>query len=179
MTHDDVSFTHRAEADGIHTFTHEPGAIPWDVEITVARLPNGTYKPVGIALTPRPGRLSEAVITVDTLRHVPLRRLVAAAVEAALGDPEAALRRWRTTSPRDPDHLQAVAEVYREAAARGRALDGGPRGAVRKAWSVSEKTADRWIRAARDAGKLEPYHSRDFSQSSRYGVDRGEAEEGR
>lgn len=117
-------------------------------------------------------KLDGLPLTATDLRRIPLARILRDASRAsqlfaaALGpgvfgpptprearriaaDP---CRRPRRGSPITRQHLEEVAQTYRDAFQRG----DRPTRAVQATFSVERATASRWVRAARDAGLLPP-----------------------
>lgn len=115
-------------------------------------------------------------ITTGMLKSVPVRRLAAAAINAGgllpeddqAPEPEPEeldWSRWRAPErPKSrgpggrpvvygPEHYAAVAEVARAA----RAARESARKWIAKRWTVSESTAEKWMREARGLGLLEHY----------------------
>lgn len=117
-------------------------------------------------------------ITADDLHSVPVRRLAAAAVEAGLvapqddevpsdeptdfdwsrfAQPEKPERRRAGRPPaHSPEHYAQVAAVARQARASGESA----RRRIGERWTVSQTTADKWMRQARDLGLLELHQTR-------------------
>jgi hypothetical protein len=135
------------------------------VEVTMAEV-YGAPEIVGLAVRPLgddgldgllgPGG-PPTVVTADLLRRAPLRDLKRACLNDSL-DPKA--RSFLTTaaenqgrpgrSPITPDLLGRVAAIYAAAKAAGRPTTK----AIADALGVSEKTADKYVRRARDRGIL-------------------------
>lgn len=127
-----------------------------------------------------------APITADMLKSIPARRLAAAAINAGglfdeddhapeqggeavdwsrWSEPERPEPRGPGGRPRvhGPEHYAAVADEARAA----RDADDSARKWIAKRWTVSETTADKWMREARRLGLLEPYRRPPVGGSAR------------
>lgn len=143
-------------------------------EVRAARTPDG---PVLLDLRVVPlddgGR-----VTADTLKSIPARRLAAAAIAAGAfsraddqmpepdepeeldwsrwSEPERPKRKRAGRPPvYGPEHYAEVGKVALDVRGSG----GSARRAISERWTVSETTADKWMREARRLGLLE-YHRR-------------------
>lgn len=144
---------------------------PCVYEVRAARTPDGP-----VLLDMRVTPLEDGgQVTADTLKSIPVRRVAAAAIGAGAFSPDDDLlppdepeeldwSRWREPEkPKrkragrppvyGPEHYAEVAEVARTARASGKSA----RRAIAERWSMSETTADKWMREARRLGLLEPY----------------------
>lgn len=100
--------------------------------------------------------VSEVVITRESLRAIPVKRLASVATKAQRLDFLDAMR--EASSPPEPhgkrshppEHYEEVAAVAQQARAAGASV----RDAIHTRWQVSHATADVWLRKAKDYGYL-------------------------
>jgi hypothetical protein len=103
-------------------------------------------------------------VTTDTVRAVPLAKLLRTSAACAVWEPrqlqgagelrqkvDASRRRWRMTD----DHLRRVADVYRDNP-RDAAGRRAPVNAVMEQFGTTRPTAGRWVMKARKRGFLPP-----------------------
>lgn len=144
---------------------------PCVYEVRAARTPDG---PVLLDMRVTPLENGQP-ITAATLKSIPVRRLAAAAIAAGAfspaddqlppeepealdwsrwSEPEKPKRKRAGRPPvYGPEHYAEVADEARAARAAGKSA----RRAIAERWSMSETTADKWMREARRLGLLEPY----------------------
>jgi hypothetical protein len=164
----------QAGPGGWLTATFSGGGEFWNVYLRLRRTDDGSWAPDGTLYAPP--------LSPETLRTIPLRRilLAVAASDAARNDlenklgepvpepgstefhseldtawvhPEPLPKLKRPQGRRLPDEFYAaVADLYREAAARGL----NPRTTVAEQAGISTEVAGRWVREARKRGQLPP-----------------------
>jgi hypothetical protein len=121
----------------------------WTVHLLFAAVEDGD-QPVGLCLKPRQRKeLASAVVSVERLRALPLRKVKDAAARQRREEYMATV----TPDTRGPngrwsdDHFELVATAYEIAVEEG----WPPAPLIQGLWMVSRATASRWIRIARDS----------------------------